>query len=252
MQRTMDHPGLQALERHQQKMRDERTDWARSAMDNQSLRERLTTKQEQVLECVALGMTDKEIQEKLSCSEVCNFIAKIKVKEKTPRREPKARTATRAKYDEEKQESIRLRREEVKIHHSRGLTLYEITKVMEGNYSTTRNDLRALNLSPNKPVGNPYHSFSNTEARRICNETEKSVIRRRLARGMTVGNMAVQDGVGRRAVLFTMHRLGFDIPANEAWYSTSTNPRVAFTPQGMVWTGRDSANWHGDTRGNMS
>lgn len=75
------------------------------------------------------------------------------------------------------------------------------------------------------------------EAKRISDTTEMAVIRRRLARKMSVAAMANTDNVGRHAKLNEIHRLGMIdfIGPSELWVYTRGNEKIPFVPSRKYW-----------------
>lgn len=110
------------------------------------------------------------------------------------------------------------RRAEVKHLHGQGLTSAEIASQLGKARSTIQEDLKVLDLTPNTSDPNDQFGWlTGPEARRISDLTERRVIERRLARGMTVGEMALTDGRHRENILHDMERLGIPIPEGERW-----------------------------------
>lgn len=124
------------------------------------------------------------------------------------RKEPKIPLGTQRKLD---------RWEEVRYLHSCGLGVGEISRKLGESRHMINDDHRLLSLTPHREIVNEIYWLSVSEATRVKNFTENRVLERRLARGMTIGEMAIVDGRERKFILADMERLGVPIPDHENW-----------------------------------
>lgn len=204
-----------------EKMRAARRHWISLALSDKTL---YTERQLQVMDLAMSCDNDREIAENLGVSveSVRSNIARIREMFMSGQGAGHA--------------VIRERREHVAILHKQRTMASDIARRLEISPTTVHADLAFLGLKPNKPQGMGY-----AEVKRVCDFAERRVIERRLARGMTVSEMAVQDAVSRAAVLSEMHKYGIEIPESDKWVIIK-GERVEWIPGKKVWKQRGVTN----------
>jgi DNA-binding CsgD family transcriptional regulator len=83
--------------------------------------------------------------------------------------------------------------------------------------------------------------MTRAEAEEIGRRADKAVIRRRLARGWNVAQMAISDDISRGMVLHSIWSNGFldQISEDDRWVYTANNQKTEYVPGKKYWNGQN-------------
>lgn len=129
--------------------------------------------------------------------------------------------------------AVEARRAQIKALHATGMFSKDIAKKVGVDRNVVYYDLALMGLESNG-IGAAWQTpdlFSRNEAKALCKRTERRVIERRLARGLTVAQMAAYDDSDRQYILDQFTYCSVEIPAEESWVLDKfTKVKVPYTP----------------------
>lgn len=183
-----------------QSYRSKRALEAQSALQNPEI---FSDRQVEVLQLVALEMSNKEICEKLG---IAKPTLSRHINQAKERQSGKALPSMASRKASKMEEVFEL--------HSAGKTISEISARTGYSYETVHRYHNDLGLTPRKErkIG-----LTALEASRVIWVTERNVIIRRMNRGLSVSQMAALDNCSRDFILHQMHNHEIDIPEDERW-----------------------------------
>jgi DNA-binding CsgD family transcriptional regulator len=204
-----------------EKQRQARAEWAKEVLESQP--KGITAHQYKYVEYVAQQLSDKQIAEALNtnAANVARTLFEI--------RRRLREGCSRSDLEDRRDSIVRLAKN--------GFTVDEISTELSLSERQVRRDLQVRGVPPVKFHERDGH-WTREEARRVCDNAEKRVIERRLARGMSIGEMALTDHISRAAVLQTFVRYDIPIPEKEMWIEID-GKKVKWTPgKRRVWAGK--------------
>lgn len=192
----------------------------------------LTTRLTKIFEAIADGKSNNEVAEAVGISVASVRSAHFKIltrfncSDLKPEDPAPAERVKEPNWQTLERDS---RKQDVWVLYTDGLNNREIMARVKITSGTLNTYLKELGLASRPAKRDIVGWLSIKDARRVCDHTERRVFERRLARGMTVGEMALTDGVRREIVLARMEKLGIQIPEKDLWTSlTGSGDRVPY------------------------